>query len=71
MDKRHYDNSKLQEIRAKHFTQEQLAKRINKHVKTISRAETGASASFKLLSEIMSTCGRSVKEIIYENPLAE
>jgi transcriptional regulator with XRE-family HTH domain len=71
MDKRHYNHTELQKFREKLFTQEQLAKQLNKHVKTISRAETGKSASFKLLAEITSACGKSVKEIIYETPLAK
>jgi DNA-binding XRE family transcriptional regulator len=71
MDKRHYNHTKLQEIRAENFTQDELAKLINKHVKTISRAETGVSASFKLLSAMMSACKKSVKEIIYDEPLAQ
>lgn len=71
MDKRHYNHKELQKIRAAKFTQEELAGQLNKHVKTISRAETGKSASFKLLSEIANACDISVKKLIYEMPLAK
>jgi transcriptional regulator with XRE-family HTH domain len=67
MDKRFYDYEKLQEIREGQFTQEQLAKKIRKHPKTISRAETGESASFTLIWEIMTACNHSVKDVIRDN----
>ncbi len=68
MDKRHYNHKELQKIREQFYTQEKIADKIKKHPKTISRAETGESASFDLLTNIMTACGRSVKEIIYDTP---
>ena len=71
MDGTLYDHKKLQEIRGRLFTQDELARKLGRNVKTISRAETGKHASFRLLSEIMTACGRSIKEIILENEQAE
>ena len=65
MTSNHYNHERLREIRMQRFTQEQIARLVGVNVKTISRVETGKSASFELLSRIMRECGRPVKEIIY------
>jgi transcriptional regulator with XRE-family HTH domain len=69
MDAKDYDHKKLKEIRERKFTQEELAKRLNKHVKTISRAETGNSASYKLLKAITAECGVPITTVLRENCL--
>jgi transcriptional regulator with XRE-family HTH domain len=69
MDKRYYNQNALKKIREAVFTQEELAKKINRHVKTISRAEAGKHASLPLLAEMTNACGRSVKEVIYDFPM--
>lgn len=67
MNKQQYDFKKLKELRGKVFTQEQLAKKLNVHPKTISRAENGESASFDLLWQIATACNIPLKEIIKDN----
>ena len=69
MDAKDYDHEKLQKIRRMNFTQENVASKLGVSVKTISRAETGKVASFKLLSAITKECGVSVKDILRENCL--
>lgn len=69
MDAKDYDHEKLQQIREKKFTQQEIADRLNKHVKTISRAECGRSASFKLLKAITDECGVPVAQVLRENCL--
>lgn len=66
MDSNDYDHEKLQKLRERRFTQVQLAKRLNIHEKTVSRAECGKHASFKLLKAITDELGISVADILRE-----
>lgn len=68
MNSKDYDNEKLKQAReAAGLTQWQVAELLNVHELTVSRAECGTSAGYKLLKGMCEIYGISIKEILHDN----
>ena len=64
MNKKHYDNIKLAEMREKIGKQKDVAERIGVSPVQLSRAENGKSASFELLSAVAGLANADVRDIL-------
>lgn len=72
MNAQDYDHKRLANARkAAGLTQDQLAEQLGVTSVTISRVETGVSASYGLLTRIATQLGRSVTEFLHEKSVED